>query len=114
MHAIRRNQPHHRIGRGIRAEDAGRASVLNGSDTTCVPWNIFVPGGVTAAALFDMLAPNFAWANQVPEDDKRIATSTVAETTPSALVQAIIGRKLDDLFATPPAAAGAAALRVVG
>ena len=31
-------------------------------------------GGVTAAALFETLAPNFAWANQVPEYDKRIAT----------------------------------------
>ena len=50
----------------------------------------------------------------VLRDGRRIATSTVADTTPSALVQAIIGRKLDDLFATPPAAAGAAALRVAG
>ena len=29
----------------------------------------FAVGGVTAAALFEMLKPNYAWAVQVPEDD---------------------------------------------
>jgi len=32
----------------------------------------FAVGGVTAAALFEMLKPNYAWAIQVPIDDKRI------------------------------------------
>ena len=32
----------------------------------------FPVGGVTAAALFEMLKPNYAWAIQVPPDDKRI------------------------------------------
>ena len=32
----------------------------------------FAVGGVTAAALFEMLRPNYAWAIQVPPDDKRI------------------------------------------
>jgi carboxymethylenebutenolidase len=32
----------------------------------------FAVGGVTAAALFQMLKPNYAWAVQVPTDDKRI------------------------------------------
>jgi len=32
----------------------------------------FAVGGVTAAALFQMLKPNYAWAVQVPPDDKRI------------------------------------------
>ena len=32
----------------------------------------FAVGGVTAAALFAMLRPNYAWAIQVPPDDKRI------------------------------------------
>ena len=32
----------------------------------------FAVGGVTAAALFQMLKPNYAWAVQVPADDKRI------------------------------------------
>jgi carboxymethylenebutenolidase len=34
----------------------------------------FAAGGVTAAALFDMLKPNYAWAVQVATDDKRITT----------------------------------------
>jgi len=34
------------------------ASVLTGSDTNCVPWNIWVPGGVTAAALKYILVPS--------------------------------------------------------
>lgn len=32
----------------------------------------FAVGGVTAAMLLDMLKPNYAWATQVPPDDKRI------------------------------------------
>jgi carboxymethylenebutenolidase len=32
----------------------------------------FAVGGVTALALFEMLRPNYAWANQVSRDDKRI------------------------------------------
>src|SRR5215472_19081039 len=32
----------------------------------------FAVGGLTAAALFEMLRPNYAWAIQVPPDDKRI------------------------------------------
>jgi carboxymethylenebutenolidase len=34
----------------------------------------FAVGGLTAAALFDMLKPNYAWAVQVPETDRRIKT----------------------------------------
>ena len=41
----------------------------------------FAVGGVTAMALFEMLRPNYAWAIQVPPDDKRIKAST--ETLPS-------------------------------
>jgi carboxymethylenebutenolidase len=32
----------------------------------------FAIGGLTATALWDMLRPNYAWAQQVPKDDKRI------------------------------------------
>ena len=32
----------------------------------------FAVGGVTAAALLEMLRPNYAWAIQVPESDNRI------------------------------------------
>ena len=41
----------------------------------------FAVGGVTAMALFEMLKPNYAWAIQVPPDDKRIKATT--ETVPS-------------------------------
>src|ERR1700756_5745571 len=41
----------------------------------------FAVGGVTAAALFQMLKPNYAWAIQVPPDDKRIKAQF--ETVPS-------------------------------
>jgi ribose transport system ATP-binding protein len=48
----------------------------------------------------------------VLRDGHHIATTPVAETTPAALVQAIIGRRLDDLFVAPPPPAGEVALRV--
>ena len=41
----------------------------------------FAVGGVTAAALFQMLKPNYAWAVQVPADDKRIKAEY--DTVPS-------------------------------
>ena len=42
----------------------------------------FTIGGVTAAALFEMLRPNYAWAIQVPPDDKRIKAEYVTVTSP--------------------------------
>jgi carboxymethylenebutenolidase len=41
----------------------------------------FAVGGVTSAALFQMLKPNYAWAIQVPVDDKRIKAEY--DTVPS-------------------------------
>jgi carboxymethylenebutenolidase len=41
----------------------------------------FAVGGLTAAALFEMLKPNYAWAIQVPPDDKRIKSEY--DTVPS-------------------------------
>ena len=41
----------------------------------------FAVGGVTATALFNMLKPNYAWALQVPADDKRITAQY--DTVPS-------------------------------
>ena len=35
----------------------------------------YATGGLTAAALLEMLAPNYAWAEQIKKDDPRIATS---------------------------------------
>src|SRR3954454_21656685 len=42
----------------------------------------FAVGGVTAAALFRMLKPNYAWAVQVPADDKRIKAEYVTVPSP--------------------------------
>jgi carboxymethylenebutenolidase len=42
----------------------------------------FAVGGVTATALFEMLRPNFAWAQQVPKDDKRIKTEIATVPSP--------------------------------
>ena len=42
----------------------------------------FATGGVTAVALWEMLRPNYAWAEQVPKDDKRIKTETVTVASP--------------------------------
>jgi carboxymethylenebutenolidase len=42
----------------------------------------FAVGGVTATALFEMLKPNYAWAVQVPPDDKRIKTESVTVQSP--------------------------------
>ena len=41
----------------------------------------FAVGGLTAAAIFESLTPNYAWAQQVPKDDPRIRTAV--ETVPS-------------------------------
>jgi carboxymethylenebutenolidase len=43
----------------------------------------FAAGGVTAAMLLDMLKPNYAWAIQVPPDDKRIKSETVTIPSPN-------------------------------
>ncbi len=53
----------------------GRRDFLDGAQK-------FAVGGVTAAALFEMLRPNYAWAIQVPEDDKRIKAETVSIPSP--------------------------------
>jgi carboxymethylenebutenolidase len=42
----------------------------------------FAVGGVTAAAMFEMLKPNYAWAIQVPVDDKRIKGERVEIQSP--------------------------------
>lgn len=41
----------------------------------------FAVGGLTVAAIFEGLRPNYAWAQQVPSDDKRIKVGY--ETVPS-------------------------------
>jgi carboxymethylenebutenolidase len=42
----------------------------------------FAVGGLTAAALFEMLKPNYAWAVQVPKDDSRIKAVWVSVPSP--------------------------------
>jgi len=55
--------------------EIGRRDFLDGAQR-------FAIGGVTAAALFQMLKPNYAWAVQVPADDKRIAAEYVTVPSP--------------------------------
>jgi carboxymethylenebutenolidase len=42
----------------------------------------FAVGGITAMALFESLRPNYAWAQQVPKDDKRIKTEVATVPSP--------------------------------
>jgi carboxymethylenebutenolidase len=42
----------------------------------------FATGGLTAAAIFESLRPNYAWAQQVPKDDARIVTEQVTVPSP--------------------------------
>jgi carboxymethylenebutenolidase len=42
----------------------------------------FAVGGLTTAAIFEMLKPNYAWAQQVPKDDKRIRTEYATVPSP--------------------------------
>ena len=42
----------------------------------------YAVGGVSAAAMLQSLSPNFAWAQQVPKDDRRIKAGYVAYDAP--------------------------------
>src|SRR6185437_10694571 len=42
----------------------------------------FAVGGLTAAAIWESLRPNYAWAEQVPKDDNRIKTEYVTVPSP--------------------------------
>ena len=54
----------------------------------------FAVGGVTAAALFQMLKPNYAWAIQVPPDDQRIKAGyeTVASPQGNGSIKGYLAR----------------------
>jgi carboxymethylenebutenolidase len=43
----------------------------------------FAVGGLTVAAIFESLRPNYAWAQQVPPDDKRIKVGYEVVQSPS-------------------------------
>ena len=47
----------------------------------------YATAGVSAAALFEMLRPNYAWAQQVPKDDTRITTSYITYPSPQGYGQ---------------------------
>jgi outer membrane receptor protein involved in Fe transport len=54
---------------GLSTQPVGSAvcaSVLNGTDTKCVPWNIWVPGGVTPAQLAYLEVPS-SWNTTATE-----------------------------------------------
>jgi len=57
---------HGRISRRQFLDDAGKYAV----------------GGFTAAAMLESLRPNYAWAQQIPKDDKRIKTEYVTYPSP--------------------------------
>jgi carboxymethylenebutenolidase len=60
----------------------------------------FALGGVTAAALFEALRPNYAWAQQVPKDDKRIHTEVATVPSPKGT------GSIKGLFVKPASASG--------
>ena len=43
----------------------------------------FAVGGLTATAIWESLRPNYAWAQQVPKDDKRIKTEYATVPSPN-------------------------------
>src|SRR5579883_1216971 len=42
----------------------------------------FAVGGMTAMAIWESLRPNYAWAQQVPKDDKRITAEYATVPSP--------------------------------
>jgi carboxymethylenebutenolidase len=55
--------------------DIDRRAFLEGAQKYAV-------GGLTAAGIFESLRPNYAWAQQVPKDDKRIKTERATVPSP--------------------------------
>src|SRR5437773_7719127 len=55
--------------------DIGRREFLEGTQK-------FAVGGLTAAAIWESLRPNYAWAQQVPKDDSRLKTEYVTVPSP--------------------------------
>jgi carboxymethylenebutenolidase len=57
----------------------------------------FAVGGLTAAAIFEALSPNYAYAEQVPKDDKRLKIEYVTFPSPQGYgtVRAYLARPAD-------------------
>src|SRR5215510_10463690 len=62
--------------------------------------NKFAVGGVTVATLFESLRPNYAWAQQVPKDDKRLKISRETVDSPQG------NGKITGYYVRPAAATG--------
>ena len=60
----------------------------------------FAVGGLTAAAIFETLRPNYAWAEQVKKDDPRIKVSYETVASPDG------NGSIKGYFARPATAAG--------
>jgi carboxymethylenebutenolidase len=60
----------------------------------------FAVGGLTVAAIFEGLRPNYAWAQQVPKDDARLKTSYETVSSPQG------NGSIKGYFARPANAAG--------
>ena len=57
----------------------------------------FAVGGLTVAAIYEALAPNYAFAEQVPKDDKRLKTEYVKFDSPQGYgsIRAYLARPAD-------------------
>src|SRR5918995_91556 len=77
--------------------DIGRRAFLEGAAK-------FAIGGLTVAAIFQSMTPNFAWAQQVPPSDKRIKVGY--EVVPSPAGNGTIKGYLARPLSVPPALAG--------
>jgi carboxymethylenebutenolidase len=62
--------------------------------------NRFAVGGLTVAAIFETLRPNYAWAQQVAKDDKEIAASSETVASPKG------NGSIKGYFVKPAKAAG--------
>ncbi|MEI9895265.1 MAG: dienelactone hydrolase family protein [Chthoniobacter sp.] len=60
----------------------------------------FAAGGLTAAALLEILSPNYAWATQIAQDDPRLKTETAEYESPKG------AGKMKGYLAKPSAATG--------
>ena len=77
--------------------DIGRRDFLDGAQK-------FAVGGLTATAIWESLRPNYAWAEQVPKDDKRLKTERVTVPSPQGLgeIKGYFVRPADAGASCPP------------
>ncbi len=67
----------------------------------------YAVGGLTVATIYESLKPNYAWAQQVPKDDKRIKTEYATVQSPSG------NGSIKGYFAAPAAAGKYPAVLVI-